>query len=256
MKRVIYVVIALMLILAMTACSNVPKNNVLSPNDVSGKRIGVMQDSAAVYYTRDYGTVYTYATGDSLAEDLKNGSLDCVIADKIIAESLVSRKSGIKILDEPFVERELSFVVAKENADLTEAINGALEQLEISGVLQNIIDSYIPGSDYNYSDVRVPAEQTFKLKLVVPNDFPPYDIETPGSGVTGMDIDIAHAVCDILGAALELQPTDHENLINEVWYGYAGIALGDLAKNDADAANVDFSEPYTTSTQVIIVRKR
>ncbi|MBR5269665.1 MAG: transporter substrate-binding domain-containing protein, partial [Anaerotignum sp.] len=51
--------------------------------------------------------------------------------------------TGLVILDTEYAVEDYAICVAKENTDLLDAINGALEELTADGTIQTIIDKYI-----------------------------------------------------------------------------------------------------------------
>ena len=78
-------------------------------------------------------------------EALKNGQVDCVILDNQPAQALVAANAdaGLSILDTEYAVEDYAAAVSKDNAALTDAINGALKDLIADGTVQSILDKYI-----------------------------------------------------------------------------------------------------------------
>lgn len=255
-KFICAVLILAAAISALSACgSGVPASNVSSAADLSGKAVGVLSGSVAegseelAAYSQD---ITSYETEDELLDALLAGDISCAVLDFSCGDALQKKSSKVRVLDEYFSDETYSFIAAKENIALTEDINAALSAMTEDGSLQAIIDSYKADSGYKYKASSGQKEKSISLLTSV--DSPPYVTESD-SGYTGLNIDIASAICDRLGVALEIKPLrDGQDIVASIQSGRADIAMG-AVKNDADAELVDFSEPYFTSTQVILVRR-
>ena len=66
---------------------------------------------------------------------------------------------------------------------------------------------------------------------------------------------MAQAVCDILGYDLEVSDMEFDSIITAVQSGKADIGVAGMTVTEERLKNIDFTDPYTTATQVIIVRK-
>lgn len=105
------------------------------------------------------------------------------------------------------------------------------------------------------------AEDVPTLTMVTNAEFPPYeyidstDPIVEGSDVTGIDAEIAKAVCDKLGYKLVIKDMPFDPLINEVATGKADFAMAGLTITPEREKNVLFSIPYATGVQAIIVKE-
>ena len=115
--------------------------------DDGSVKIGVQQDTTGdIYASDDYGeeNVIRYKTGNDAVEALKAGKVTAVIIDNEPAKSFVAANEGLKILDGAYAEEEYAICVAKENSDLLDQINTALQELTDDGVIADIVEKYIP----------------------------------------------------------------------------------------------------------------
>ena len=120
---------------------------IASLDDISGKMIGVQTNTTGdIYASGDYGDEYVtrYDNGALAVEGLKSGKVDCVIIDNEPAKAYVAANEGLKILDTEYTVEDYAICFAKENTELQEKVNGALEALIADGSVQKIIDKYIP----------------------------------------------------------------------------------------------------------------
>ena len=116
-------------------------------NNVVGTQTGT---TGFIYATSDIqdaglGEVKSFAKTTDAVEALKNGQVDCVILDNQPAQALVAANAdaGLSILDTEYAVEDYAAAVSKDNAALTDAINGALKDLIADGTVQSILDKYI-----------------------------------------------------------------------------------------------------------------
>ncbi len=91
------------------------------------------------------------------------------------------------------------------------------------------------------------------LTMATNAEFPPYEFHDGGE-IVGIDVEIAEAIAEKLGMTLEIEDIAFDSIIPEVDSGKADIGLAGMTVSEDRLKNVDFSEPYTTASQVIIVK--
>ena len=256
MKKILCVVLALLLAVSAAGCANVPKNQVYSAADLPGKSAGVLAGSQAAAFqaelVREGASVIEFDSADDLMQGLLTGTrVDCVVTDADTANALRRQYKKTKILDEGILDVPLSAVVARENVDLTKNLNAAFAALTEDGTISAIEQAWISGQAYE--SVEPSGETGITLAVA---DCMPYAHQEPDGTVTGMDADIARAVCAWLGIGLEITVYNQEELIEKVRTGRADFAMGCLSENEEDAQLVDFTDPYMNCHQVIVVRKK
>lgn len=252
----------LTMILGLTACggSDIPANTVHSVNDLPGKTIGVQLGTTGDIYASDYeaegSTIERYNKGADAVQALVQGKIDCVIIDEQPAIAFVDKNPELTILEEDFALEEYAICVAKENSELTAKINAALAQLEEDGTMTQIIMNYI-GDDtkgqYPYESPADVNRSNGTLVMATNAAFEPYEYYD-NQEIVGIDVDMARAVCDILGMELKIEDMEFDSIINAVTSGKADVGIAGLTITEDRLENVDFTDPYTTATQVIIVR--
>lgn len=234
---------------------------VASVDDLEGARIGVQMGTTGDIYASDYEgddagtTVERFSKGAQAIMALQQGKLDCVIIDAEPAKKFVEANEGLKILEEPFELEEYAIAVAKENPELTEAINGALAQLQENGTLENITKNYIGDDTIGTLPYESPEDvdrSNGTLKMGTNAAFEPYEYYD-GDEIVGIDADIAQAICDILGYELEIVDMEFASIINAVQTGKVDFGMAGMTITEDRLKNIDFTDSYTTATQVIIV---
>ena len=83
-------------------------------------------------------------------------------------------------------------------------------------------------------------------------EFPPYEYRE-GDKITGLDVDMMLAVCDILGMELVIEDMQFDSIIASVISGKADVGVAGLTVTEDRLKSVDFSDTYYTGKQVIIV---
>ncbi len=256
MKKIILAALAIAVLLGAAGCGGkASPNKVYSSEDLTGKDIGVVADSAGTVYAAGYGSLHTYQSAETMLVDLKNDILDCAVADLEVARAAIRKVRGLEILDEPLVEAELCFAVAKENPDLTEDVDKALKTITDAGILEDIVTGYEDEEGFRYGSPSDVDRSAGTITVAFDGAFPPYSYDDGSGNIVGLDVDVARAVCDYLHVDMEIAVVPREELVTTVQFGKADLSLGGVTNNEEDAELVDFSMPYAGCTQVIVVRK-
>ena len=252
-------------ILAMTTllsgCGSETGKIVGGVEDLPGARIGVQLGTTGDIYASDYeaegSTIERYPKGADAVMGLKQGKLDCVIIDEQPAKKFVEVKDDLTILDDPFETEEYAICISKDKTELKEKINAALAELKADGTLDAIIANYI-GDDTKGKSPYVSPENVDrsngKLVMATNAEFEPYEYRDGGE-ITGIDVDMARAVCDKLGMELVIEDMAFDSIISAVQSGKADVGVAGMTVTEDRLKSIDFTDTYTTATQVIIVKK-
>ena len=92
------------------------------------------------------------------------------------------------------------------------------------------------------------------LVMATNAEFPPYEYHD-GGDIVGIDVEIASAIAEKLGMILEIEDIAFDSIIPELESGKADIGVAGMTVDEDRLKNVDFSDPYTTASQVIIVKE-
>ncbi len=232
--------------------------------DLNGKTIGVQLGTTGDIYASDIegAQIERYKRGAEAVMALTQGKVDAVIIDNQPANVFVQKNDGLVILEEEFAIEEYAVAIKKGNTELTEAINGALAELKADGTLDEITAYWIgDGSEeteetkkHGYFSPEGAEYPNGTLVMATNAEFPPYETIADGE-VVGFDVDMMRAVCDKLGYQLEVENIDFDSIIASVNSGKADVGAAGMTVTEDRLKNIDFTDPYTTATQVIIVRK-
>lgn len=241
---------------------SLPEKVVTCVDDLEGANVGVQLGTTGDIYITDYegdeaGTkISRFNKGADAVQALKQGKVDCVLIDEQPALSFIEKNPELKILEEEFTVEEYAICIAKDNTDLKQSVNDALAELQTEGVVADIINNYI-GDETKGKTPYVSPENTDRsngtLTMATNVGFPPYEYYENGIP-TGIDVDLANAIADKLGMELKITDVEFDSIIISVQGGKADIGVAGMTVTEDRLKNIDFSEPYTTAKQVIIVK--
>lgn len=135
-------------------------SDITSPDDLTGRTIGVQLGTTGDIYADDIedATVERYNKGFEAVQALMQGKIDAVIIDGEPAKVFVSQNEGIKLVDEAFTEEEYAIAIAKDNDELLEKVNTALNELKEDGEFQKVVDKYINSDDAEEAETEAVTE--------------------------------------------------------------------------------------------------
>lgn len=225
--------------------------------DLAGARIGVQLGTTGDLLASEVSDkVEKYQKGADAVLALKQGKIDCVVIDEQPAQKFVEMNDDLKILDDEMGKEEYAICLAKGNTELKDKVNDALRILKADGTIDSIKANYI-GDDAGKTPYKSPEgadRSNGTLKVATNAEFEPYEFIQDGK-IVGIDVDIMQAVCDILGMELEVSNIAFDSIIPEVTSGKADVGAAGMTVTEDRLQNVDFTDTYTTTTQVIIVKK-
>ena len=230
--------------------------------DLEGARIGVQLGTTGDIYVSDYEgdeagtTVERYNKGADAIQALKLGKIDCVVIDEQPGIEFVKQNSNIRIIDEEFSLEDYAFCVSKENTGLLAQINTAIEKLQADGTIDNIIKNYIGTEEeigaYPYVSKDV-ARTNGTLIIGTNAEFPPYEYYE-NNQITGIDMDIMRAVSDELGMDMQIEDMAFDSIIAAITSGKVNVGASGFTVTEDRKKNINFTDTYITTKQVIIVR--
>jgi polar amino acid transport system substrate-binding protein len=261
LKHSILLAATMLILCGLFGCGSVAKNTVFTADDLSGKKIGVQLGTTGDTLVSDMEedgsgtTVERYNKGNDAVTALKQGKVDAVVIDQMPAQAFVASNSDLKILEEEFAVEDYAICVSKSRPELTASINEAINYLAANGTVASILDNYI-GDNAGNSPYVTPAGTTHDngtLVMATNAYFKPYEYYENGT-IKGIDVDFATAIADYLGMNLKIEDMEFDSIITAVQSGKADFGAAGMTVTAERLKNIDFTDSYTTSSQVIIVR--
>lgn len=267
MKKIITAMLAALLtVSALAGCSNNQTSNAIaSADDLDGKTIGVQLGTTGDKYITwdiedgvysDSTTVERFNKGFEAVQALSQGKVDAVIIDDQPAKVFVEQNKGLKILETPYTLEDYAIAIAKDNTELTEQFNKVIAELKEDGTLQNLMDYYIEGKE-DATPYTSPEGITYDGQLIMATnaEFPPYEYYDDDGVIKGLDVDFARAICDKLGKELVVEDMAFDSILAAIQGGKADFGAAGMTVDEERLQSVDFTDPYCTGIQVIIVKE-
>lgn len=267
LSKVISATMAVVLVAgSFAACSSKQPVTVASIDDLFAATVGVQLGTTGDTYVtgmedadknkKDDKTISRFKDAFATVQALTQGKIDAIVIDNEPAKKFVETQDNLKILEEPFADEDYAAVISKEKPELKEKINGALKELIADGTVDKIINNYT-GTNTGSFQYTSPEGATYpngKIVMATNATFPPYE-SIKGDKVVGIDADIALAIADKLGMSLEITNIDFDSIIPAITSGKADFAMAGMTVTEERLKNVDFTDSYCTSKQVVIVKK-
>lgn len=271
MKKIIALALAtVMMVVCFASCGSETAKVVASKDDLAGAKIGVQlgttgDDLATSYEKQEVtgtdgatmakATVERYGKGADAVQALKQGKIDAVIIDNQPAEAFVKTNDDLKILDDSFDKEEYA-ACFKKGSKLVEEFNKAYDELKKDGTVDSIINNFI-GDNAGKSPYTTPAGTDHSkgtLVMATNAEFAPWEY-VEDKQVVGIDPMLALAICDKMGYELKIEDIAFDSIITEIASGKADFGMAGMTIDETRLKSVDFSTPYATASQVIIVKK-
>lgn len=177
----------------------------------------------------------------------------------VVAFGACGETARVKVYtDYELTSEGYAFCVTKGQTDLLNAANELLDEITEDGTLDNIINSFFDGtSEYTYENPvsSVPTGNDEYLIVSTNAAFPPFEY-TSGNKFTGVDIQIADLLAKKLNKKLYVYDMEFEAVITTVQTStVSNIGMAGITVNDERKQQVDFTDVYYESAQVLITRE-
>lgn len=258
MKKVIFGALALAAIFAVTGC-NEKKSVVISTKaDLDGKSIGVQAGTTGELYVQDElksAKCSSFKNVIDASLSLKNGAIDAIIVDELPAKEVCKQNDDLKILDIDLVTDVYAIAVKKGNTGLLDSINKTIASMKADGRYEALINAFMPADgNVKIPSVEKAANTDGTVRMGTNAAFFPFEY-TEGSEVVGFDATMAQYIANDYGKSLEIQDMAFDGLIAALQSDAIDFIAAGMTATEERRQNVDFSEPYFESKQVVIVRK-
>ena len=261
-KKVFPMILVVAVLLVLSACegnSNDGRHDTInSLADVKGKSVGVQlgttSDILATCMEQEDGVTHVerFTKSADGIQALLQEKVDCIITDEEPAVAFVEKNPSLKILPETFGESGLAICLAKENGRLCTDINSAIHRLKAEGITDSIYNGFIHNRRTHVYTSRDGIKRSGTLKFATNATFKPFEYYDKGE-VVGIDIDIAKAICDLLGKRLEVVDVEFDAIITSVQTGKADAGIAGITVTPERQKSVLFTNEYAIVKQVVIV---
>lgn len=188
------------------------------------------------------------------------GDVDGVVIDTVAAVGFMNANPGqMKVAGQLTSDEQLAFVFPP-GSDLVDSVNAALASMIEDGTLDELNAKWqLAKEPYGESPIAAPAELPDLggqvVTVAVENAYPPFNYidEATGEGV-GWDYDTVREICNRINCVPEFQEAAWDGIFPAMQAGeFDWLADGVTYTEERDQI-VDFSIPYVTIGQVLLVR--
>lgn len=256
MKKSILIATVLAASFAVLGCNEKKNVTINSAADLEGKKIGVQAGTTGEVYVADVkdANVLSFKSGIDASLALRNGAIDAIVLDELPAKEIVRRNADLKIVEDKFVSEDYAIAVKKGNTELLNSINATIQKMKQDGNYDALINFYIMKADGAQVPSVAANDSSDVIKMGTNAAFPPFEY-IEGSKVVGFDATLAEFIAKDYGKKLQIVDMAFDGLIAALQAGAIDFIAAGMTATEERRSNVDFSEPYFTSNQVIIVRK-
>jgi polar amino acid transport system substrate-binding protein len=120
-------------------------SDITSVDELSGSIVGAQDGTTGEAYANDEtdaSEVRGFPEGPDAVSALVTGQVDAVIIDQPVAVDAVEKQGGVEIIEEIPTNELYGFAMSKENPELVEAVNGALQTLKDDGTIADLYEQY------------------------------------------------------------------------------------------------------------------
>lgn len=257
MKKIMAAVLAASAVFALAGCKE--KKNVVinSKADLETLSIGCQAGTTGEIYIQEElpaAKLNSFKNVIDASLSLKNGAIDAIIIDELPAKEVCKNNSDLAILDFDLATDVYAIAVQKGNAELLASINKTIADMKADGRYESLMADFMPAD----GNIKIPAieAKAGEGKIIMGTNaaFPPFEY-VEGSKVVGFDASMAQYIANDFGKNLEISDMAFDGLIAALQSGSIDFIAAGMTATEERRKNVDFSEPYYESKQVVIVRK-
>lgn len=195
---------------------------------------------------------YYGSFGDQVAA-LKSGKVDAVAADDPIARLMVSRNTGVGIIEEPLDEDNYGMALTK-GSPLTDQLNEVIDGLRADGTLDALKDKWC-GSD---EDAKTLPEQDWDtsagtLRIGIESSNEPM-VYMRGSEPVGFEIEVVMLCARELHMGIKFTDMPFDALLASVQSGKVDVGIGCISITDERQQSMDLTVPTYNGACRFVVR--
>jgi polar amino acid transport system substrate-binding protein len=227
-----------------------------------GSQAGTTQFYAAVYDILDGNEqnprIKLFENFGAAVQALIAGDVDMVLASAEGGKGYIgANPDRLKLVGDPLGNEDLGLIFTPQS-DLVDPFNQALGTMQRDGFLDYLSERWFfvndPSVDTDPYDT-MPDLQGRAVVAVTANDYTPLNFVDPQSGqAVGWEYDAVNEICRRLNCVVDWQTAAWEGMIAAVNGGQFDVGMDGITINDERKQQVDFSIPYMSSQQFMLVR--
>lgn len=271
MKKIFALVLALVMVLSLSACGQKTADELATSLD--GALVVAEAGSAGEeLITADKAFENTEFTAvesmSSALMEVASGTADGAVIDKITAIGSIGEGTSyadLVIVDGYSFSPEEYGIAFRKGSDITPAVNEIIAGLMADGTMDKI------GKSYKLADQLIkegkPQEDTYKEgdlaaikekgELVIGiTYFAPMNYKDDSGKLVGFETEFAEAVCEKLGVKAKFQVINWNSKEIELESGNIDCIWNGMTITDDRLANMSITVPYMKNEQVIVAKSK
>ena len=258
MKKMMALIMAVLFAASVSACANEAKVEIKSAADLANNKIAVQEGTTGDAYVTDEITgsePVRFKKATDAAMELLNGRVVAVVIDQLPAQKLVDANSDkLMILPDILTTEQYAMAVNKGQEELLGQLNSAIDELRADGTFDTLFAIFIEGED-----IEIPAVPEYaangQIIMGTNAEFEPFEYRDDRNEITGFDVWMAKHIAAKLGKELVIEDMPFDSLIAALNTNKINFVAAGMTADDERRKNVDFTQEYFNSSQVIIVQK-
>lgn len=254
MKKILVIVLSS---LFLFSCSKQQKV-INSVKDVESSVLGVMTGStqeqqAQIKFPK--AALKRFDENMDAISALQYGQVDAVLTDRPNSISVCKSNPDIKELPELIHIESIAIAIDKSNTELLSKINSIIKGFKSDGTLKEMEQRWFGSSpSFKMADIRTPVAGT-PIKIGVTATLDPYCYRNEKQEIIGHDAELAKRISAKIGRPIQFIDMKFTALIIALQSGKIDMILTGMTATEERSRYVNFSEPYVTIPQVMIVKK-
>ncbi len=238
-----------------------PEEFAADPNLLIGSQAGTTNFYTAVYEVLDGDEanprIKLFENFGAAVQALIGGDVDMVLMDAASSKGYIgANPDKLKIVGDPLGTEEFGFIF-RQGSPLVAQFNAAIAQMKADGYLDYLNNRWFFLTDPNAEDIydKLPDLRGLPVVAVTGNDYTPLNFVDPQTGkAVGWEYDAVNEICRRLNCTVDWQVTAWDTMIAAVQEGQFDVGMDGITITDERKGQVDFSDPYMTSQQYMLVR--
>ncbi len=193
----------------------------------------------------------------AVVQALIAGDVDLVLVDAASGRGYIgANPDALKIVGDALATEDFGFIFTP-GSDLVEPFNAALATMKADGYTDYLDTRWFFLTNTNGEDIydQLPDLDGRTVAAVTSNDYPPLSTMDPQTGMEGgWEYDAVNEICRRLNCTVEWGVSSWSAMIPAVSQGQFDVGMDGITITEERAGQVDFSIPYMTSQQFMLVR--
>lgn len=222
-----------------------PERQLLTPQNIAGKRIGVLLGSAHdTYVTQNFRktTVLQYKTASDLVLAVKSDKADAAVFDEAPLHEILRQNPDLTPLGDTLFSFPLGVGFSKNKPQLRKQFDDFLAQIKRDGTYDDMVERWIKRGETRMPEIK--ANNPRGLLRVGVSDIGLPFIAIKNNRLVGFDIEMMQRFAAHQGRALELVSFEFGSLVAAVASGKTDMIASSIFVTDERKQQIDFSTPY------------